>query len=69
MASDGVPHWKRLLCYLFFGLGASMLIVGMFAFAWIYFLIDATGMIWNAATALLGVLQLWVTHKLYPRAF
>ena len=46
-----------------------MLIVGMFAFAWIYFLIDATGMIWNAATALLGVLQLWVTHKLYPRAF
>ena len=69
MASDGLPRWKRLLCYLLGGVGALMLILGMFFFCWIYFLVDATGMLWSAAATLLGLLLLSVTHKLYPRAF
>lgn len=69
MANEGVPAWKRLVCYAFGGLGALLFIVGSALFMKVYFLTNLTGMAWSAAATAVGALLLWTTYKLYPRGF
>jgi hypothetical protein len=67
MASEGVPAWTRLVCYVFGGLGALLFIVGSALFMKVYFLTNLMGMAWSAVATAAGVLLLWITYKLYPR--
>ena len=67
MASEGVPFWKRLVCYIFGGLGALLFVAGSALFMKVYLLTNATGMAWSAAATVVGALLLWITYKLYPR--
>lgn len=66
METEGVPFWKRVVCYVFGGLGALLFVAGSALFMKVYFLTNLNGMVWSASATVVGVLLLWITYKLYP---